>query len=90
MAAMDRQELLTEAIDVVTRDRNTEYGEPEDTFQKIAEYWSVLFGLRIESYQVALALDLLKTARLMSNPSHRDSWLDKAGYAACGYDTRKV
>jgi hypothetical protein len=28
---------------------------------------------------------LLKVARLAHSPSHRDSWLDIAGYAACGH-----
>ena len=27
---------------------------------------------------------LLKIARLMSNPEHADSWIDGAGYLACG------
>jgi hypothetical protein len=31
-------------------------------------------------------LGLLKIARLRANPTHRDSWVDLAGYAACGYE----
>lgn len=27
---------------------------------------------------------LLKIARLANNPEHMDSWVDLAGYAACG------
>jgi hypothetical protein len=29
-------------------------------------------------------LALLKIARLKNSPNHRDSWVDIAGYAACG------
>lgn len=38
----------------------------------------------LEAHDVALMMDLMKTARLVSNPSHYDSWVDKAGYAGCG------
>jgi hypothetical protein len=33
---------------------------------------------------VAAMLALLKIARLQQSPNHRDSWVDLAGYAACG------
>ena len=28
--------------------------------------------------------DVLKVARLMETPKHEDSWVDIAGYGACG------
>jgi uncharacterized protein DUF6378 len=33
---------------------------------------------------VALCLGAMKIARLTAAPGHRDSWIDLAGYAACG------
>jgi hypothetical protein len=33
---------------------------------------------------VALFLACVKIARLSNNKAHRDSWVDLAGYAACG------
>ena len=33
---------------------------------------------------VALMMALLKVARLIKSPEHLDSWVDLAGYAACG------
>ena len=33
---------------------------------------------------IANMMILLKVARLKSSPSHKDSWVDVAGYAACG------
>jgi hypothetical protein len=41
--------------------------------------------LALDAMDVAILMDLLKTARLIVSPGHRDSWLDKAGYAACGW-----
>lgn len=87
---LDRKATLDEAARCVLQDRNVDYGTPEDNFRTIADFWTTLFGpslkpgARIEAHQVALALDLLKTARLMHNPAHPDGWVDKAGYAACG------
>ena len=37
-----------------------------------------------EPEDVAAMMALLKIARLMSNPEHVDSWIDGAGYLACG------
>jgi hypothetical protein len=48
-------------------------------------------GLRIDGRQlvagdVALLMIGMKLARLRHNPSHEDSWVDVAGYAACGME----
>ncbi|WP_394072895.1 DUF6378 domain-containing protein [Xanthobacter autotrophicus] len=72
------------AAKCVMSDRNREYGGPEDSFRDIAALWSVILRRDVSLHEVALCLDALKTARLMTNPSHADSWVDKAGYAACG------
>jgi len=39
---------------------------------------------------VAIMSALIKVARLIESPGHRDSWLDLAGYAACGYQCAAV
>jgi hypothetical protein len=40
----------------------------------------------LDSWDVAIFIDLVKTSRLAWSPDKADSWVDKAGYAACGYD----
>ncbi len=70
--------------------RTAQYGAPEDNFARIARHWQVYLlnakGLDVDvtPTDVALLMDLMKTARLENMPSHRDSWVDKAGYARCG------
>jgi hypothetical protein len=94
MGAENRRAMLSEAAEIVAVDRASDYDEPEDSFQVIADFWTVHLGARklltdgavLDPIDVALMMDLLKTARLVTNPTHRDSWIDKAGYAACGYD----
>jgi hypothetical protein len=69
--------------------RPTDYGAPEDNFQRIAFLWNAYFYARgykvaIEPWEVATLMSLLKIARLANSPTHADSWIDLAGYAACG------
>lgn len=40
----------------------------------------------VDIWDVALMMDLLKTSRLAWSPHKGDSWADKAGYSACGYE----
>lgn len=68
----------------------------EDTYATIARFWTTYIqgrfegfvdgDLRIEDYDVALMMDLFKTARLTHDPHHEDSWVDKAGYTVGGHE----
>jgi len=83
-----RQQLLREAETLVTGDRNNAYGPPTQDFQRTADLWTIyLDGRRIiEAHDVAIMMSLLKISRLSWDPTKRDSWVDLAGYAACGYE----
>lgn len=93
---MKREDCLNQALTQVTGKRTQDYGTPENNFQTIADFWTVYlshrsqqFGYDLDKYEVtptdvALMMDLLKTARLINSPNHGDSWIDKAGYSACG------
>ena len=81
-----REDILKEARQIVCNDRNTQYGEPEDNFACIAEFWSVYTGLELKSYDVALMMVLFKMARLISGSYKHDSVVDLIGYAACAED----
>lgn len=85
---MTRKECLDKAAECVLKDRASQYGGVEDNFARIAELWNAYLGphagIGIESHDVAAMMALLKIARVRSNPVHGDSWIDLAGYAACG------
>ena len=81
---MTRKECLDAAAKAVLTDRNAAYGEPEDCFGLIAALWSRYTERDISSADVAVMMILLKLARVEGNPRHTDSWVDIAGYAACG------
>jgi len=87
---MKREDCLNQALTQVTGKRTQDYGTPENNFQTIADLWNVYLTSKydypsfLEPIDVALLMDLLKTARLINSPDHADSWIDKAGYSACG------
>ena len=83
---MKRDEILDTAKKYVTKDRAAEHGDMEDNFQRIAAYWNAHLGLVdfIKTEDVAAMMALLKIARIHSNPTHIDNWVDACGYLACG------
>lgn len=87
---MNRKEVLDRAGECVLQDRNTQYGSPEDSFSEIAGLWSFFLGTEIKAYQVAVMMALMKIARIKYNPTHADSWVDLAGYAACGSEASEL
>lgn len=74
--------ILDEAKDIIYGDRERTYGAPTKNLKKIAELWSVYLEKEITSSDVCNMMILLKLARLANNPTHLDSIVDIAGYAA--------
>jgi len=91
-AKWTRETVLEEAKNCVCGQREQDYGSPEDSFRLIAQLWEIYIRERIvgltdvcvNTEDVAVMMALLKIARLANNPEHMDSWVDLAGYAACG------
>lgn len=85
---MTRAEVLERAAQIVNGDRDEQYGKPEDNFKTIAAFWSeYLFGDTdsVGPEDVAIMMMFMKLARLKaSNYQSVDSWVDIAGYTACG------
>lgn len=86
---MNRQQCLEKAAKIVTGQREKIYSGPEDSFLKIARLWNAYLNnmgcnADLLPHDVALMMDLMKTARLQADCGHKDGWVDKAGYAACG------
>lgn len=81
-----REYCLEEAMKIV-KDRNGQYGSPENNFALIAHFWSAYLDTSITSVDVAMMMGLLKIARAKgSGYSSMDSFVDLAGYAACGFE----
>lgn len=84
-----KQTVLGNAMKAVG-DRGLNYGKPEDNFERIAARWRAhlrnRFGqdIAIDAASVAVMMSDVKLARIEHMPNHPDSWVDLAGYAACG------
>ena len=75
------EDMLLEAAHTV-EERGRVYGSPAPNMIATARLWSVVLGQEVTPSQVALCLIQLKVARLLVTPTHRDSMVDIAGYAA--------
>lgn len=81
---MTRAETLDRAKKCACGERENEYGSPEDNFKIIADLWSAYKGAKFTAKDVAMMMALLKIARIKSGTGTDDSYVDLAGYAACG------
>lgn len=83
------ESILMEAEKIVNGARRNAYGHPENNFGRIAALWQVHLDNRqggraadLTTIDIALLMILMKVARLQETPTHRDSAVDIAGYAA--------
>mgnify|MGYP000401586339 FL=1 len=65
-------------------DREQDYGTPESNFATIASFWSDYLDMNISAQQVADMMILMKISRIKNGGGTGDSYVDIAGYAACG------
>lgn len=86
-----REDVLLTANELVNGgDRNRDYDDPIDNFTRTASLWNAYLdgidGRPLEPHDIAALNILQKLSRLQHTPNHRDSWVDIAGYAGCGWD----
>lgn len=83
-STMTREDVLNDAKECVCKNRENDYGSPEDSFQTIANLWTAYLDHGVSAKDVAVMMALLKIARIKTGTFKADSWVDLAGYAACG------
>ena len=88
---MTRPEILDTAKKMVCGEREGEYGSPENNFAAIARRWNAHVAnrypdaaLTLDALDVALMMTDLKQARIETGTAKEDSFVDAAGYIACG------
>ena len=95
---LTRADILHAAEKCVCGQRETDYGTPENNFKAIAELWEAYLNkactrgvnVCVEAKDVAAMMALLKIARIAAGGGKADSWIDLAGYAACGAECEGV
>lgn len=78
-----RERVLDDARRIVTKDRENQYGAPEDNFGVIADLWTAYLDIEVEPKDVALMMALLKIARESTGTGKYDNLVDGIGYFAC-------
>lgn len=93
-----RGRLMLEALDIINGERQDAYGNPEDSFETIADYWTTYIHQKmilacqrstefvINSRDVAVMMALLKVARIGNGTGHKDSYVDGCAYIALAGD----
>lgn len=98
---LTRAAVLEKARACVCGEREEDYGSPEDSFGCIAELWEAYLRaacvspdsvVRVTPTDVAMMMALLKIARVGTScvGGTADSFVDLAGYAACGAECADV
>jgi hypothetical protein len=64
----------------VLKDRDKQYGDFRENFQRIADLWTAHLGYPVTAHDVAWMMVLLKAARSKGNAQHQDNYLDAKGY----------
>jgi hypothetical protein len=81
-----RGSALKKAIETINGDRQDSYGNPEDSFALIAEYWSIYQGIKVTARNVAEMMTLFKIARMSGQKPEIDNYVDAAGYIGLAAD----
>lgn len=82
----ERGAVLDEARKTINGDRQDAYGNPEDSFSRIAELWTAYLDKYVSPQDVAIMMALLKIARQKAGKGKRDNFVDMCGYAALAAD----
>ena len=91
MTIQKRGSTLLEAHSVINGERQDQYGNPEDAFGRIAEYWNCFLAkwessvIDLKPKDVALMMVLFKLAR-EEHQAKRDNLVDAAGYIGLAGD----
>lgn len=96
MSKENRETILSEVKKIICNDRNEQYGEPEDSFEKIADYWTTYIKHNcvepgaecgLDARDVAIMMTLFKLGRMETSYfASYDSFIDAIGYMTCATD----
>lgn len=86
----NREQILDKVKEVICKDRNFLYGEPEQSFDEIAKLWSAYLDKELKPKDAAIMLALFKVARMKtSKVLNEDNFVDALGYFACAFEVAK-
>tara|TARA_B100000427_G_scaffold62525_1_gene49301 strand:- start:469 stop:801 length:333 start_codon:yes stop_codon:yes gene_type:complete len=88
-SSMTKEEILTEASRIISKDRNLSHGDAFQNHAEIAEFWNIYLDKKLQpmasitAEDVALMMVLLKISRnTQGKKNNMDNFIDMCGYAA--------
>jgi len=78
---MDHKEVLANAISTL-EDRGQEYGNVSDTFERVCSIYNLMTGEAFTPWQANMFMMALKMARIRTNRSKSDNYVDGINYLA--------
>lgn len=80
-------EIVLQAYDLITGDRNDSYDHPHNDYLKVAQIFEAVTGIRLTVEQAVLFPLAMKLARIRTHMErggyHEDSVRDAIGYLGC-------
>lgn len=85
-----RDVVLDTARELISGERAKTYGDSTESHRRIGKIWGAILGTEpVPPATVALMMAGLKISRAAGDPTHEDSYVDMAGYAALGYEAAR-
>jgi hypothetical protein len=78
---MNYSELMTEAA-TIYNDRHTTYGDMQTIMERISQISSMISGIHLTPHDIALVLLSVKLARMGSNRTNKENYVDGINYFA--------
>ena len=73
------RDIASYAADLVTGERQDDYGHPLDDFTRAGKIWEAILGVKVSAEQVALCMVGVKISR-QANAAKLDNIVDGIGY----------
>jgi len=78
---MDYSRIMTDAVHIFN-DRNPKYGDMRIGMDNVAKIATIITGMELTAHDVALVLHAVKLARLTSDRTNPDHYVDGVNYLA--------
>lgn len=83
--------IIEKAADLITKDRQKDYGDIDDNYKKFAAFLNIFFEdlEKVKPSDAALIMVLLKISRMKANTYNEDTFADAIGYLGIASALRK-
>ena len=88
---MEHKDIIHKAADIITNDRQKDYGDIDDNYKKFAALFNIFFteNNKMKPSDAALIMVLLKLSRIKPNVFNEDTFADAIGYLGIASALRK-